>query len=73
MEALFKIVGWIMLAFGAIIIFSILAAIPTYYLWNWLMPEIFGLKVITFWQALGMNFLASILFKSSSSSSSSKD
>jgi hypothetical protein len=51
---------------------SIIAAIPTYYLWNWLMPAIFGIKVITFWQAWGVNFLAGILFKNTSSSSSSK-
>jgi Ca2+/H+ antiporter, TMEM165/GDT1 family len=31
-------------------------------LWNWLMPAIFGLKVITFWQALGLLFLSKLLF-----------
>jgi len=31
-------------------------------LWNWLMPELFGLHVITFWQALGLLFLSKILF-----------
>jgi len=46
---------------------SIIAAIPTYFLWNWLMPAIFGIKVITIWQAWGVNLLAGILFKSSSS------
>lgn len=47
--------------FGVI---SLLCAFPTLWLWNWLMPAIFGLKTITFWQAFGMNFLTSILFKS---------
>ena len=23
-------------------------------LWNWLMPAVFGLRAITFWQALGL-------------------
>jgi hypothetical protein len=32
------------------------------YLWNWLMPELFGLKVIGYWQALGIVLLAKILF-----------
>ncbi|MBK9190473.1 MAG: hypothetical protein IPM77_02660 [Crocinitomicaceae bacterium] len=32
------------------------------YLWNWLMPEIFGLTTITFWQALGILVLSKILF-----------
>ena len=31
-------------------------------LWNWLMPPIFGLHAITFWQALGLLILAKILF-----------
>lgn len=31
-------------------------------LWNWLMPAIFGLTVISFWQALGIFVLARILF-----------
>ena len=31
-------------------------------LWNWLMPEIFGLKAITYWQAWGLLVLSCILF-----------
>jgi hypothetical protein len=31
-------------------------------LWNALMPAIFGLKVITFWQSLGLLLLGKILF-----------
>jgi len=34
-------------------------------LWNWLMPVIFGLGTITYWQAWGLVVLAHILFKSS--------
>ena len=33
-------------------------------LWNWLMPEIFGLTQISYWQAWGLLVLSSILFKS---------
>ena len=32
-------------------------------LWNWLMPEIFGLKELTYWQAWGLMILSCILFK----------
>lgn len=32
-------------------------------LWNWLMPDIFGLKQLTYWQAWGLLVLTSILFK----------
>jgi fatty acid desaturase len=33
-------------------------------LWNWLMPLIFGLGILTFWQALGLFALSKILFGS---------
>jgi len=32
-------------------------------LWNWLMPSIFGLHAITYWQALGLMALSWILFR----------
>jgi hypothetical protein len=32
------------------------------YLWNWVVPAVFGGKIITFWQALGMLVLSRILF-----------
>src|SRR5271169_2436462 len=31
-------------------------------LWNWLMPEIFGLRTLTYWQAWGVLALSCILF-----------
>ena len=34
----------------------------TMHLWNWLMPAIFGLKAITFGEALGLVILSKILF-----------
>jgi hypothetical protein len=37
---------------------------PLMWLWNWLMPTMFGLPEITFWQAVGLNLLSTILFKS---------
>lgn len=32
-------------------------------LWNWLIPEIFGLAQVSYWQAWGLLVLSSILFK----------
>ena len=31
-------------------------------LWNWLLPGLFGWRMITFWQAMGMLVLCRILF-----------
>jgi len=33
------------------------------HLWNWLMPPLFGLHTITFWQGLGLMGLSWILFR----------
>ena len=32
------------------------------HLWNWLLPPLFGWRMITFWQALGLLVLCRILF-----------
>ena len=37
--------------------------LPTLLLWNWLMPTIFDLPYITFWQALGLTLLARVLLQ----------
>ena len=61
--------------FGGIILLlmlfgiAIVMAVPTYLIWNWVMPDIFtSLHEITLGQALGLNMLSAILFKSSSNS-----
>ena len=33
------------------------------HLWNWLMPDLFGLRPITYWQAMGLLGLCWILFR----------
>ena len=51
-------------AIFAIIGLTIILAWPLQLLWNGcLVPAIDGVNAISFWQALGLNFLASILFK----------
>ncbi|CAB4143620.1 hypothetical protein UFOVP449_234 [uncultured Caudovirales phage] len=47
---------------GVLVVIALLMGLPLMLLWNYLMPDIFGLTKITFWQAVGINFLASILF-----------
>ncbi len=70
MKTVIKIAGLAGLAVVFIAIASLIGAVPLYFLWNWLIPELFHLPVITFWQALGLNLLAWILFKPASSASS---
>lgn len=42
---------------------ALLLGFPLMFLWNWLMPHIFGLPQIGFWEAMGLYLLSSILFK----------
>ena len=61
---IFAIIG---MALGGVIIAAGMALILGFvvmWLWNWLMPTIFGLTKITFWQAWGLVVLSHILFKS---------
>ena len=61
-RGIFAIVG---MAIGGVIIAAAMALILGFvvmWLWNWLMPEIFGLGTITYWQGFGIFFLAKILF-----------
>jgi uncharacterized membrane protein YraQ (UPF0718 family) len=60
------------------IVFGLLFGWIIVWLWNWLMPLIFGLPTITFWQGVGLFILAKILFggfssHGDSSKSSKKD
>jgi hypothetical protein len=50
---------------GLIAILIVLLGYPVMLLWNWLIPELFGLSEITFWQAIGLNILCTILFRPS--------
>lgn len=43
------------------------------WLWNWLMPSLFGLRTIGFWEGLGLFLLAKILFGFGGSSHSGDD
>ena len=54
----------ILLVVGLLILACLLFGAPLMLLWNVLMPEIFGLPEITFWQACGLNILSAILFRS---------
>ena len=51
---------------GLFIGLALLLGYPFMWLWNYVMPEVFGLKTITFWQGVAMQIIASWLFKSSS-------
>ena len=59
---------WIMrMIIGGLIALTIALAVfgqAVHYLWNWLMPALFRLPPITFWQSVGLLALSWVLFGS---------
>jgi len=50
------------LAILAIALFVWIGGEVVMHLWNWLLPALFGWRLITFWQAVGLLVLCRILF-----------
>ncbi len=56
-----EIAGWIIFGIITVVGMAILFGFIIMWLWNWLMPELFGLTAITYWQAVGIFILFKIL------------
>ena len=69
MDKFTEIISLLCGAILLIVFIAILLALPVMLLWNWLMPAIFGLIKINFWQALGISLLSSCLFHTNVSTS----
>ena len=62
MTRLTKLIVIAPLAILGMVIFTFIGGEVVMLLWNWLAPALFGLREITFWQALGLLALCRILF-----------
>lgn len=62
---LFVVVATLALGFVVGLLFGLLFGWVVMLLWNWLMPTIFGLTTITYWQGVGLLWLSAMLFKGS--------
>ena len=56
------VIGMVGLGICLAALFALIFGLVVKWLWNWLMPGIFGLPVITYWQAFGLVVLAKLLF-----------
>ena len=72
MDIILKGIGLFFLSAFLIIFAAFLMGFPTMWLWNWLMPAIFGLVKISIWKAIGLNMLFGILVRASPKISSDK-
>lgn len=57
-----KLVGYILAGISLAVLFAFLFGYFVMLLWNWLMPVIFGLPCINYWQAVGIIVLARLIF-----------
>ncbi len=57
----FRITGFAVLGLFAAAFFSAVFAVVVKYLWNWLLPELFGFRTITFLQGFGLIILTRLL------------
>ena len=57
-----KVIAIGIAAIIALMLFIFLGGKVVQLLWNWLMPMLFGLREVTFWQAVGILALSRILF-----------
>lgn len=57
-----RYIGWGILGTIGVVGFAFLFGYFVMLLWNWLMPELFGLATITFWKAFGIIILARLVF-----------
>ncbi len=60
-KSLGEIVGMIIFIIIGAVGLVILFGFGIMWLWNWLMPEIFGLTTLNYWQAIGIFILFKIL------------
>jgi hypothetical protein len=49
-------------AIAGMAVFTAIGGVVVMLLWNWLAPGLFGLRLVTFWQAIGLLALCRILF-----------
>jgi type VI protein secretion system component VasF len=72
MEKTSEAIGIFVIALVTAVVLSLIFGWFVMLLWNWLMPLIFGLTTLTYWQSVGLSMLCSFLFKSSSTSATKK-
>ncbi len=58
-----KLVGIVLGGLALILVLLAALGLSVMLLWNWLMPEIFGLPALSFVQAVGLTVLCHLLFK----------
>jgi asparagine N-glycosylation enzyme membrane subunit Stt3 len=67
----FEIVGIVVVSVITVIVFGLLFGMLEAWLWNQVMPDMFGFKEMTYWQAVCISWLCGLWFKNGTTSKSS--
>jgi hypothetical protein len=75
MDKFLAFIGGVVLVVGAVFVLAVIMALPTMLLWNFVIPAVTkeAFAPIGLWQALCLNFLCGILFKSNSTCKCKKE
>lgn len=65
-DLLLAIIAATLVTIASVALIGVIAGIVVMMLWNWLVPEIFGLQQITYLQSWGMFTLVGTFFSASS-------
>jgi hypothetical protein len=68
-----RVAGYIVLGLLAVAVMGVVFGYGIMLLWNWLMPKLFNLGTITYWQAIGIFILAKLIFGFSMGGGSKND
>jgi hypothetical protein len=63
MNKIYKSIGMGMVGLMLIALFALLGGVFVMLLWNWLMPMLFNLQTINFWEGWGISCLCGLLFR----------
>jgi len=72
-EYIFAVIGIFFVAVIVALLLGLISAFVIEFLWNWLVPSIFHLRAITYWEAYGLGVLSNLLFKPAGATIKSKD
>ncbi len=61
--SILKTIGMVGFQIALLVFLCLALALPLYYLWNWLFPELFNFPEITYWQSFGLLFLWELFIK----------
>ena len=63
-EKILEIAFWVVVGVAIAAVLGFVLGLIVMLLWNWLMPVLFGLPAIGYWQAVGLFVLCHLLFTS---------